>query len=397
MMRIVKEIKYWSQLFLIPIYGLSFLMPRSKKIWVMGSTFGTRFADNPKYFYLYLQQHQKNNIKSVWISKNKEVIRFLTDNSLEGYYLYSLKGIWYSLRAKIYLYDNYSKDICFTLSGGATKINMWHGIPLKRIQKDNMFDRIRNPKTRLEKTRWLLRRMTDEKPTDYVLTTSEFLKPIFSSAFHTEHVLVCGYPRNDILLSEEIRNVMNKNETSVAGHLEKMSKNNKIVFYVPTFRESEQNFFDIISLEHFQNFLEREQILFCVKLHPKSKVGEQFNKLSYHNIFVIDPLIDSYPILKQADVLITDYSSIYFDFLLTGKQIIFFAYDLKEYLQDSREMYFNYEEFTPGIKVYNQKDLEKVLLLDVPRTAQAEDLRQKVFDETSNGASEHLFTKILEL
>ena len=99
-----------------------------------------------------------------------------------------------------------------------------------------------------------------------------------------------------------------------------------------------------------------------MKLHPKSKVNERFMELQSKYIKVINPEYDPYPLLKLIDVLITDYSSIYFDFMLTNKPIIFFPYDLEEYLMKSREMYFDYEEFTPGNKVFIQEDLEKALL-----------------------------------
>ena len=130
-------LSYWMQLFLIPIYFLSFLIPRNPKLWLFGSTFGNRFADNPKYFYLYCNQFHKDRknggIRAVWITKQKEIVKLLRKNGYEVYYRYSLKGIWCCLRGKVYIFDNYSKDISFWLSGGAVKINLWHGIPLKKI------------------------------------------------------------------------------------------------------------------------------------------------------------------------------------------------------------------------------------------------------------------------
>lgn len=392
-----KEIKYWGQILLQPLYSLSFLMPRSKKIWALGSTFGSRFADNPKYFYLYLNQYQSNHIKAIWISKNHEVIRLLQDNDLEGYYLYSLKGIWYSLRAGIYLYDNYSKDICFSLSGGAVKINLWHGIPLKKIQMDNVFDYVRYPRTSREKFRWMLRRKSDEKPSDYIVSTSEFLNPIFSSAFRTDKVIVCGYPRNDNLISEKIINVFSQQEKDMLKLLEEKKLNHKMIFYMPTFRESEIKFFDVISLERLQDFLEQENMIFCIKLHPKSKLQERFQKVAGNNILVMDPKADPYPFLNLADILVTDYSSIYFDFLLTEKPIVFFAYDLREYLRDSRELYFDYEEFTPGVKVYYQSELESALIEGYRDKSRMEEIRLKVFGKNNRFASEHLYYLIESL
>lgn len=364
--KITNGIKYWGQLLLLPVYWLSFLIPRDKNIWLFGSTFGRRFADNPRYFYLYMSQHKKEKgIRPIWISHNKEIIRFLNENGYESYYYHSLKGIWYALRGKVYLFDNYSKDINFWQSGGAVKINMWHGIPLKKIQHDNIFDKFRHPENFFEKIKNYPRNISDEKPNHYVLTTSDYLIPIFSSAFVTDNVLVSGYPRNDTLISEDIKNIYTDTEKKTLNHIKELLKKNdrsKMILYMPTFRDSEIKFFETFDIKDFMRFLSENDMVFCIKLHPKSKLRNQFAKINGDNIVVIDADTDPYVFLNHADVLVTDYSSIYFDYILTGKPIIFFDYDLKEYLHDSREMYFDYNSVTPGDKAENYSELKLSLI-----------------------------------
>lgn len=368
MKKLIESIKYWGQVFLLPIYWFSFLIPRDKHIWLFGSTFGKRFADNPRYFYLYLNQYKKKEIRAIWISHKKEIVNFLNRNGYEAYYFLSLKGIWYCLRGKIYLFDNYSKDINFWTSGGAKKINLWHGIPLKKIQADNRFDEIRHPAKKTDKIKYFLRYMSDEKPSHYVLTTSRFLIPIFSSAFQTKHVFASGYPRNDMLISKKIKNIYTKAEMQSKRKIElfrkhnlDIGKNSKVILYMPTFRDSESKFFDVINFNKFYIFLEENNLLFCVKLHPKSKLKERFKQLSGGYFQVLDSNVDPYALLKLMDVLITDYSSIYFDFLLLDRPIIFFNYDLKEYLEHTRELYFNYNKFTPGEKAKTMEELQAAI------------------------------------
>ena len=309
--------KYWGQLLLLPVYWLSFLFPRNKRIWLFGSTFGKRFADNPKYLYLYMSQHKdKLTIRPVWISHDKGIIKFLNQNGYEAYYYHSLKGIFFALRGKVYLFDNYSKDINFWQSGGALKVNMWHGIPLKKIQADNVFDKFRHPANLFEKFKNFPRNLSDEKPHHYVLAASRFLKNIFSSAFRTNNVLVSGYPRNDILISHNITNLLSETEKQQLCAIKEFTSKdtaNKMVLYMPTFRESELDFFNIINIEIFQEFLEKNNILFCVKLHPKSKLERHFKKIKKDNIFIIDSGSDPYIFLNLSSMLVTDYSSIYFD------------------------------------------------------------------------------------
>lgn len=362
----MEGIKYWGQLLLLPVYGFSFLFPRNKNIWLFGSTFGKRFADNPRYFFLYCSQHRKEfGIRPIWISHEKEIVEFIGRNGYEAYYYHSLKGIWYALRGGVYFFDNYSKDINFWQSGRALKFNMWHGIPLKKIQADNVFDKVRHPKNGWDAFKSFPRRLSDEKSSHYVLTTSEFMKPIFESAFRTQKVSTVGYPRIDGFAFHDIQNLYTGTEQQALEKIQKLSAQNsnvKILYYMPTFRDSETEFFDVMNLEGFNQFLKENHFVFCTKLHPKSKLRQQFQAIDGGNIINIDADTDPYVFIPVSDMLITDYSSIYFDYLFTDKPIVFFDYDLETYLKDSREMYFDYEEYTPGIKARNQKELEQAIL-----------------------------------
>lgn len=394
--KITDRLKYWGQLLLLPVYWLSFLVPRNKKIWLFGSTFGRRFADNPRYLYLYVSQHKEElKLRPIWISHNENVVRMLNNEGYEAYMYHSLKGIWFALRGKVYLFDNYSKDINFWQSGGAMKVNLWHGIPLKKIQNDNIFDKFRHPKNLWEKIKNIPRNISDEKSNHYVLTTSENLTKIFSSAFKTKNVLVSGYPRNQVLISDDIENVYldeeKRDRKKIISFLNKKNngKSKKMIFYMPTFRESETLFFKHFDKNDFQKFLEENNLLFCIKLHPKSKLNEEFRNIQSKNIMVINKDADPYVFLKMADVLITDYSSIYFDYLLLDRPIIFFTYDLKEYLSDSREMYFDYDEFTPGEKVWDYQGLKNSIVKIIENNSDYQKsysdfrkkIRKKVFDE----------------
>lgn len=361
MKKVLNEIKYWAQALMLLIYGLSFLFPRNKKIWVFGSTFGRRFADNPRYLYTYLQSNNPK-IRAVWITHSKEIYDFLKNNNTEVYMANSIKGYWLALRGGVYIYDNYSKDVNFWLSGKSLKFNTWHGLPLKKIQMDNKFDLVRHPQNRWARFRWGLRRLSDEKPSDYILTTSEFFKGIFSSAFATKNVVINNYPRIDILNGNLKNNIYLASERiiydSMLNNQRDMVKN---IIYMPTFRDSEEKFFEVINMKELLAFLKANKMVFYVKLHPKSKNLSKFKAVEKDNLVLIDKDSDPYTYLNLTDVLITDYSSIYFDYLVLDKPIIFFAYDLSIYLNESRELYFSYEEFTPGKHVTTMPELIKAL------------------------------------
>lgn len=362
--KILNGIKYWSQALLIPIYWLSFLTPRDKKIWLFGSTFGNRFADNPKYLYLYANQHMKKDIRPIWISHNKEVVRFLNENQYEAYYYHSLKGIYYCLRGSVYIFDNYSKDISFWQSGGAVKVNLWHGVGNKKINYDNKFDKVRHPKNNWDKFKTYLRRMSDEKPNHYILATSPVKVKIFMSAFQVDdaHMIEDGLPRNDTLLSTQIQNLYMENEKNLLNQIHEWKNEKKIInCYMPTFRKSETELFEVMDFNKFNEFLEKNNMIFLIKVHPKSIIRNRFVGLDYSNILCVDADIDPYTFLRYVDILTTDYSSIYTDFMLLNRPVVGFYYDYEHYSQDTRECYFDFNEYMPEVKAYDMNELMEAI------------------------------------
>ena len=274
------------------------------------------------------------------------------------------------------------------------------------IEKDNCFDQVRNSKKWSDRWRYALRRMTDEKPSHYILTTSKKLISIFSSAFGTKRVLTSGYPRNDSLLSEKISNLKTKQEIQDEKRLFKIyqqEKFEKIIFYMPTFRDSEEKFFHIISFERLNRYLLENKYLLCVKLHPKSKLEKKFHELEKEKspIIVLHSEDDPYIFLKKADMLITDYSSIFFDYLYLNRPLVFFDYDKEEYLTHSRKFYFDYNKITPGKKAETMEELFAAINQGFEYKQEWEEqrlyLKEKIFGSTNELASKKLYSDIINI
>ena len=404
--KLTERIKYWSQLFLLPVYGFSFFVPRSKKIWAFGCSFGLRFSENPRYLYLYASQNKSDYIRPIWISHDKEIVRFLQEHCYESYYYHSWMGIWYSLRAKVYIFDNYSKDINFWLSGGAVKINLWHGSGNKKTNYDNVFDKVRHPKNSWEKYCTWLRRLSDEKPYHYTLATSEAMAEIFVSAFATDrdHIIIEGYPRNDMLFEmkeSHIANVYTQLEQTLLNSIEEIIKQkHKILAYMPTFRDSENVFFEVMNLNMFNIFLKQHNITLITKLHPKSKLKAEFEKIHYSNILNADTKIDIYSFLNKVDVLITDYSSVYSDYMLLNRPVIAFHYDWELYSVNTRDSYIEHDVYMPEQKAKTMAELmESILKVMASDSSQdkREESRARIFQTVDGRASERLFEKIYNL
>lgn len=404
---IIKKIVDRFAILFIPIYYFFYLVPRDNKIWLFGSNMGKSFGDNPKYFYLYMNHIKDRDIRPIWISNIDDIIRTLRENGYEAYSIYSLKGIFFALRSGVYIFDHHTKDISFWLSGGAKKINLFHGIPLKKIHGDNKFDQVRNPSNFYAKVRWIVRRIQNEQPNHYYLATSVYVRDIFKGAFRTsiDKGIVCGYPRNDVFFNNNYL-INNKNlsikNIEVYNRLDREKQNGKkTIMYMPTFRMSESNFFDIVNMELLNGFLENNNCVLLVKAHPMSILKEGFNHIEYENILNIDSAEDPYLFLNLSDILITDYSSIYFDFLLTNRPIIFFAYDLKEYVSESRELYYDYNSITPGHKAENIDELIKALGYILSDNDEFEKERKDIlnimFDYNDGNSSERLYDEILDI
>lgn len=428
MKKILEGIKYWGQLLLLPIYWFSFLFPRNKNIWLFGSTFGRRFADNPRYFYLYVSQMakklQENNsnetnieasmvngkpIRAIWISRNKEIIKFLNEKGYEAYYNHSLKGIWYCLRGKVYIFDNYSKDISFWLSGGAKKINLWHGVGNKCINYDNKHDKVRHPENAWERFKYFPRRLSDEKPSHYILSTSPMMSEIFARAFQVpeDHVIEAGYPRNDILFEKEnvqgisVQNLYLPYEQEVINYIETYKQEGKTILgYLPTFRPSESKFFEVCNLQAFNEFLNTNNMMLICKLHPKSACKAAFDALSFSNIYNVKADVDVNAFLGKIDLLIADYSSVYSDYMLLDRPVVAFHYDYKEYATDTRDAYFDWDEYMPEKRADDRKELEATILKVLGCDEALEkrrSFRGKLFKCVNNEASKRLMRCVMDI
>lgn len=396
-----------TKFFLHPIHLLSFLSPRDKNIWVFGSGDGERFADNPKYLFLYSANKKiDNQPKVIWISKNKNIVKKLKEKNYQSYHYRSLKGIYYLLKAKYFITDTSSFALNYWLSGRAKIINLWHGIPLKKIgydAKKGKGSKCYNSKGIIKlvykfTTPWLFEKYYK------IITTSVQLEDIFTSAFkaNKKNIVITGYPRNDIFFNW-IKDCDLGTNKSILNVIKKYKERNKIIFYLPTFRDTGGNPFKEakIDLQKFNQFLISHNLIFIAKFHPLSKIND-FNADEYKNIILLPPETDIYPILKFTDLLITDYSSVYFDFLLSNKPILFFPYDLDKYTSKDRELYFDYDKFTPGSKSYTLENLMneiKIILinLDDKYEQKRKEIKKICYRYTDGKSSARIFNLLTKL
>jgi CDP-glycerol glycerophosphotransferase (TagB/SpsB family) len=294
------------------------------------------------------------NRRLVWLVKNQQVASSLLQTGVPAAPLKSVAGLWLLLRA----------DTIVTTTGsfGSLRVarqrlvNLWHGMPLKTIESFLPY--------RMHAKYSNKNRITS--PRDLVVSTSPLTQALLSAAFELppRQVPITGQPRTDRMFRESER---------VSGWLATRTgasaNEKKYVFMLPTYREgkySEGNNSDVLNdldgWNAINMVLESAGAHMLVKFH-RAERGRRELLQEYSRIHLLSDeelarsQIDLYDILATTDVLVTDYSSVYIDFLLLDRPMIFLVPDLAEYQADRGFMFEPYEFWTPGPKATTMPEL----------------------------------------
>lgn len=353
-------------LFLLSLVAFfEFFKKRNSKTWLFYGRNG-EFFDNSKYLALWISKNVKDppRVKFVHNMNNPPIvpnIKFVKRGSWSE--------IFYLMRAGNIIIDDVDQLIRgrrIFLCGNARLIQLWHGVFLKRrIELISHGDRL---KKLSPVKRYLLElqvKLTRRFPVYEIFTsTSEYYtREVFGDAFNAKIFLNCGYPRNDYLISPEKfseDHVIQDGDKSFFCLIKelKQKKDKKIILYAPTFRGKNGKVEKIkgVSTEDFYNHAERANCVWLIKPHPwDSSWG--IPRVKKNNLFILSKSTDIYPILHLVDILVSDYSSICYDFLLFDRPMIFFPYDRKDYVDRDENIMFNYDDRTPGEKVYKKEQL----------------------------------------
>ena len=329
------------------------LVKRDKDLWVFGAWNGDSFSDNTKYLFLYVVK-KKKDIRCFWITRNKKVYDELTSLDLPVAYLYSIRGFFACVRAGKQLTTHSLYDISPTLTKGSVHYCLFHAtFPLKQMD----FGYLKNTiKKRL--AIYIHKPFAFEKP-NYSICSSAATAKIVQSALGLDvaQVIQTGYPRSTFLDTENYL----KTDISRLTEVCDFDKYKNFIYFVPTFRDDPD--FDWFGFGFEQGrlvkLLESTDSVLVFRFHPfeLSKIKNHHNIRHSRIIFESHGLSDPYPLLSRASVLVTDYSSIYADFLLLDRPIIFSNFDHQHYIDNERALYWNYDEVTPGFKASNWDSL----------------------------------------
>lgn len=345
-----------------PLLYISSKFKRNKKRWVIGSQ--NSFFCNSKYFFLKNYKNQ-DNIELIWLTSSLKTKKLLREKNIKRVYLsWEPKGIWYALTSYIFICSyTINDDLPYYLSKNAKIIYLWHGVGIKNIYlKSN--NKLVKRKLNSKLAKFLYPPLLI-KP-DLFFSTSDLMTEHFSKCFNLEKKFITKslYPRCSFMLNDKsiIKNFLfSFNYKVELDIIKKLEGFNKSYIYMPTWRSYNKNSFidSGINLDKLNELLTIKNEIFLIKLHPQTINCKEKN---YSNILWLENNIDTYSILSFIDILITDYSSIYYDFmLLKNKKIILYPYDLSDYMSINKDFAFDYDSHMPAIKAYSYLELEDII------------------------------------
>ena len=309
-------------------------------IWLFSSTDNSHYNYNSRYLFEYVKENHPE-ITPLFVINDPELRNSLSSKYGKQYFIEteSIQGIRQALSAGVWFTSAGLPAYGTGLHKKRLIINLWHGVPLKKIA-------LLDPNLK-KAARIYFKKIFSENYT-CILTTSHELIPLMARSFAVseDKIKVWGQPRNDGLFQ--------KNDCrKILGQLfPDLPEYTKTVLYAPTFRDygQVQLFpFKDFDQEQLEAFLEEKNMLLFIRTH----VAEQGSAAPYLGKRIRflgnEQAEDVTGILNIFDCLITDYSSIYIDYLLTDKPMIFLPYDRQQYL-DGRGMNFDYDDVTPGPK-----------------------------------------------
>ena len=309
-------------------------------IWLFSSTDNSHYNYNSRYLFEYVKENLPE-ITPLFVINDPELRNSLSSKYGKQYFIEteSIQGIRQALSAGVWFTSAGLPAYGTGLHKKRLIINLWHGVPLKKIA-------LLDPNLQ-KAARIYFKKIFSENYT-CILTTSHELIPLMARSFAVseDKIKVWGQPRNDGLFQRnDCREILGQLFPDLPEYT-------KTVLYAPTFRDygQVQLFpFKDFDQKQLEAFLDEKNMLLFIRTH----VAEQGSAAPYLGKRIRflgnEQAEDVTGILNIFDCLITDYSSIYIDYLLTDKPMVFLPYDRQQYL-DGRGMNFDYDDVTPGPK-----------------------------------------------
>ena len=326
------------------------VVPRKRSLWVIGGNRGLRYADNSMHFFRHCMG--RKDVDVAWLAREASVVRQVRAEGGRAHLVGSLAGIWLGLRASWHVHDVSPSD---TGPGArsANRMNLWHGIPLKDIAFVRAGVMAR-------------RRASRGSGRDYVVHPNRLVDPILHAFdIGKDFVVTANLPRNCVFEPgyEPLRSAKVSDRPWVDRLMSLRSSGTRVIGYFPTWRGNGKDLFlgtaDAHDIQALGAFLAAKKLALATKWHTcsfreyrhagASKTAAAIdNAIRAHPAFVSLPFdVDLNSMLPACDLLVTDYSSVFFDFALGDRPQLFLPYDLEHYVR-SVGFVHDYASVVPG-------------------------------------------------
>lgn len=329
------------------LYIHFFLKRSMKENWVFcESFFGKSYSDSPKYVYEYLCNNYPGQFRFIWVIDKKNTEIPFKNTKVKRF---SIRYVYYLARCKYYVFNGRQPEWIKKRAGNVF-LQTWHGTPLKRLVFDLEDINASTPQYKKQTYR-------QSRSWDYLIAPNQYSSDIFRRCFRYDKVMLeTGYPRNDILHHENKDQLAHQIKTKLG-----IPKDKKIVLYAPTWRDDE--------------YYVKGQYKFSLKLNLKllqEELGSEYVIILRTHYFIADSLdvtgledfaynLSNYDDISElyliSDILITDYSSVFFDYANLKRPMLFFTYDLEKYRDVLRGFYIDIEEELPGPLLFTTEDI----------------------------------------
>lgn len=341
--RITKNKKAFAKF----LYNYFFLKQSVKEnLVVCESFFGKNYSDSPKYVYEYISKNYPKKYKFIWVIDKKHTKIPYKHTKVKRF---SIRYLYYLARCKYYI-NNGRQPVWIKKRKGNIFLQTWHGTPLKKLVFDLEDINSATP-------RYKQQVFKQSRSWDYLVAPNQYSSDIFRRCFmYDKEMLETGYPRNDIMHYPDKEQIAEQIKDRLG-----IPKDKKTILYAPTWRDDE--------------YYTKGQYKFTLKLdleRLREKLGSEYVILLRTHYFIADSLdvtgvedfaynLSKYDDISElyliSDVLITDYSSVFFDYANLKRPMLFFTYDLEKYRDILRGFYIDIEEELPGPLLFTTEDV----------------------------------------
>ncbi|MGI9086093.1 MAG: CDP-glycerol glycerophosphotransferase family protein [Aeromicrobium sp.] len=395
----------------LPLYACSavigLVVPRSDRLWVFGSGIGLGEGALP--LFRLAQQRLGAATRLVWLARGTAELEEARAMGFEAIHKDGLRGFWTTLRARVIVVTHGFGDANrYGVSGGIV-VQLWHGLPFKHLHLDSpsTYSVSFLPDVGLVRRLLGLGYRRAGHGLSLFPVSSARVRPSIVSGFgiRPENVVVTGDPRDDVLLAGDETVRRRAARTLLDETVPDLPPSARVVLFAPTWRDgaADPTVPSAAEWDAIVAWLDRHDAVLLVRTHPLGRGSYADGPARSSRIRLLGPdlLRDVNPVLWAVDAVVTDYSSIVFDFALVGRPVVFYAPDLVTYTS-TRGFYVPFGEFTGGRAVTTWSEtLDRLAAAfdeaaDGPAHRHARHLREEFFDVLDGHAADRVLDEILD-